>query len=295
MESLAGLRVFTMVVDAGNFSEVGRQLSVAPSSISRQINDLEEVLGTRLFQRSTRRLSLTEAGELYFDYATRIINEVDEAKLAISQLDGSPTGILRLNVPGSLSRRHIVPLLIEFQKTYPAVEVVLMASDQVVDMIENRIDLTVRIGALSDSSLVARKIGAGKRILCTNKEYLKTYGEPKHPQDLEQHNCLTFRSNPGHNLWRFKDNKGKSIEVRATGSLFANDGDSLVAAAAQGHGIIYVPEWLVSCELKEGSLEEILTDWSAVPSKVPLYALYPKQRYLAPKVRAFIDYLIERF
>lgn len=295
METLAGLRVFTLVVEAGNFSEVGRQLSVAPSSISRQINDLEEALGSRLFQRSTRRLSLTEAGELYYDYAARIINEVNEAKLAISQLDGTPTGILRLNVPGSLSRRYIVPLLIEFQKQYPAVHVVLMASDQVVDMIENRIDLTVRIGTLSDSSLVARKIGVGRRILCANNNYLKANGVPKQPTDLEQHNCLTFRSNPGHNLWRFKDKKKKSVEIRASGNLYANDGESLVAAATNGHGIIFVPEWLVSCELKEGLLKEILTNYTAMPPEVPLYALYPKQRYLSPKVRAFIDYMVERF
>ncbi|MCG8378471.1 MAG: LysR family transcriptional regulator, partial [Proteobacteria bacterium] len=153
MESLAGLRMFARVVEAGSFSEAGRQLGVAPSSVSRQINELEDALGTVLFQRTTRKLSLTEAGELYYERTTRIVNEIDEAKLAVSQLDGTPSGILRLNVPGSLSRRYMVPIIVEFQKKFPKVEVVLLASDQVMDMIEHRIDQTIRLGALSDSSM----------------------------------------------------------------------------------------------------------------------------------------------
>ncbi len=295
MESLAGLRIFARVVEAGSFSEAGRQLDMAPSSISRQINDLEKELGVRLFQRSTRKLSLTEAGETYYERAARIVNDVDEAKLAVSQLDGTPSGILRLNVPGSLSRRHIVPILIEFQKQYPAVQIVLLASDQVMDMIEHRIDLTVRLGTLGDSSLVARKVGSGKRILCANKRYLKAKACPQTPEELEAHNCLTFRSNPGSNVWKFKNKQGRVSEVRVKGNLYANDGESLVAAATEGHGIILVPEWLVGCELKEGTLQEFLCDYTAIPAETPLYALYPKQRYMAPKVRVFIDFMVERF
>lgn len=295
MESLAALRIFTRVVEAGNFSEVGRQLGVAPSSISRQISELEQALGTRLFQRTTRKLSLTEAGELYHQRVVSIVNDLDEAKLALSELDGNPTGILRLNVPGSLSRRHIVPVIVEFQKNYPAVEIVLLASDQVMDMIEHRIDLTVRLGTLGDSSLVARKIATGRRFVCGSKKYLKKHGYPRHPEELAGHNCLTFRSNPGNNIWRFKDKKNKNYEVQVKGSLFANDGESLVAAASEGHGLIMVPEWLVSCELKDGDLQEVFTDFQAVPGQTPLYALYPRQRYLAPKVRVFIDFMVERF
>ena len=140
METIAGLRIFVRVVEAGSFSEAGRQLGMAPSSISRQINELEDSLGSRLFQRTTRKLSLTEAGELYYESATSIVTEIDEAKLALSQLDGTPTGILRLNVPGSLSRRYMVPTLVAFQEKYPGVEIVLLASDQIMDMIEHRIE-----------------------------------------------------------------------------------------------------------------------------------------------------------
>ena len=295
METIAGLRIFARVVEASSFSEAGRQLGVAPSSVSRQINDLEDSLGARLFQRTTRKLSLTEAGELYYERATRIVTEIDEAKLAVSQLDGTPTGILRLNVPGSLSRRYIVPTIVAFQKKYPGVEIVLLASDQVMDMVEHRIDLTIRLGALNDSSLVARRIGSGRRVICASTAYLIKAGNPKSPDELAKHNCLTFRSNPGSNIWKFKNVKSVISEVRVSGNLYANDGESLVAAAVMGHGIILVPEWLVSCELREGSLQELLTNYSSIPKETPMYALFPRQRHLPPKVRAFIDFIVEQF
>ncbi|MFB3100246.1 MAG: LysR family transcriptional regulator [Gammaproteobacteria bacterium] len=295
METLAGMRVFARVVEAGSFSEAGRQLGLAPSSVSRQINELEDSLGALLFQRTTRKLSLTEAGELYYERTTSIVTEVDEAKLAISQLDGTPTGILRLNVHGSLSRRYIVPIVVAFQEKFPRVEIVLLASDQVLDMIEHRIDLTIRLGVLKDSSLVARKIGSGRRVLCASTAYLDNTDPPKSTADLALHNCLTFRENPGSNIWKFKNSNGVLSEVSVTGNLYANDGESLVAAAAMGHGIILVPEWLVNCELREGTLQEILTNYTTTPKETPMYALYPRQRHLPPKVRAFIDFIVERF
>jgi len=293
MTTLAAIRIFNRVVEAGSFSEAGRQLGVAPSSVSRQINELEDSLRTRLFQRSTRKLSLTEAGEIYYGRAIRIIAEVDEARLAVSQLDGTPTGVLRLNVPGSLSRRYLVPILIAFQRKYPGVEVVLLVTDQVMDMIEHRIDLTIRLGALSDSNLVARKISTCRRLLCASAGYLKRAGQLKLPDDLGHHNCLTFRSNAGSNVWKFKHKNGKASEVQVSGNLCSNDGESLVAAAVEGHGLILVPEWLVRDEIDSGSLIEALPAYTAVPGETPMYALYPLQRHLAPKVRAFIDFIID--
>jgi DNA-binding transcriptional LysR family regulator len=294
METLAGMRIFTRVVEAGSFSEAGRQLDVAPSSISRQIGELESALGVQLFQRTTRQLHLTEAGEMYYQRVTDIVSDVDEARLTLSQLDGRPTGILRLSVPGSLSRRHIVPALVAFQERHPNVQVVLLASDQLVDMLENRIDLTMRIGELKDSSLVARRIAVGRRIVCASQSYLQKAGTPETPEQLADHNCLIFRSNPGSNLWKFRG-ATRSAEVKASGNLFANDGESLVAAAVAGHGIVLVPEWLVGCELKDGSLQEILPGYKAMPEETPLYALYPRQRHLPAKVRAFIDFMLHRF
>ncbi len=295
MDTLAGMKVFSRVVEAGSFSEVGRQLGVAPSSISRQINDLENELKTVLFQRSTRKLSLTEAGQIYYEHAARIVSDIDEARLAISQFDGTPTGILRLSVPGSISRRHIIPAIVAFQEKYPGVEVVLLASDQVVDMIENRVDLTIRLGNLSDSSLVARKIGTGRRFLCASKSYIKKHGEPTSPEELKDHNCLTFRNNPGKNNWKFKNKKGVTTEVKVSGSLYANDGESLVSAAIEGHGVVLMPEWLVCIELHEKLLTELLPAYTVVPKETPMYAIYPRQQHLPLKIRAFIDFMVEHF
>ncbi len=292
MESLAGIQIFKRVVEAGSFSAASRQLGVAPSSVSRQVSELEDVLGVRLFQRSTRKLSLTEAGEIYYQRAGSIIADVDEARLAVSQLDGTPTGILRLNVPGSLSRRHIVPAIAEFQRQYLAVEVVLLVSDQVLDMIEHRIDLTIRLGALSDSNLVARKLSSGRRLLCASPAYLSAQAPLKLPGDLIDHNCLTFRSNSGSNVWRFKSPEGTVSEVQASGRLVSNDGESLVAAAVAAQGVILVPEWLVRDEINNGELAAVLPGYSCVPRDTPMYALYPQQRHLAPKVRAFIDFML---
>ena len=292
-ESLTGMKMFERVVESGSFSEAARQLGVAPSSVSRQVGELEDALGVRLFQRSTRRLSLTEAGEIYHERATRILAEVDEARLAVSALDGTPTGILRLSVPGSLSRRLIVPAVAAFQERYPAVEVALIVSDQVLDMIEHRIDVTIRLGALSDSSLVARKLTTVPRRLCASASYLKKAGTPSTPEDLLEHSCLTFRTGAGTNIWNFHGPGTTTREIQARGKLYANDGESLVAAAVAGQGIILVPGWLVKEELERGDLQALLPEWSPVPAETPLYALYPLQRYLAPKVRAFIDFMVE--
>ena len=230
-ESLAGIRMFERVVESGSFSEAARQLGVAPSSVSRQVGELEDALGVRLFQRSTRRLSLTEAGEVYHERMVPILADLDEAKLAVSALDGTPAGILRLSVPGSLSRRLIVPAVAAFQERYPAVEVALIVTDQVLDMIEHRIDVTIRLGALSDSNLVARKLTAVPRRLCASEAYLARAGVPQTPEDLPGHSCLTFRTGAGTNLWTFHGRGNQTREVQARGQLYANDGESLVAAA----------------------------------------------------------------
>lgn len=162
-------------------------------------------------------------------------------------------------------------------------------------MIEHRIDLTIRLGALNDSSLVARRIGTGRRIVCASQRYLEKQGTPKTPDELVKHNCLTFRTNPGSNIWKFKKAEGVLSEIGVSGNLYANDGESLVAAAVEGHGIVLVPEWLVSQELGRGSLQELLTNYQAIPRETPLFALYPRQRHLPPKVRVFIDFMVERF
>lgn len=294
MDTVAGMRTFTRVVDAGSFSAAARQLGAAPSSVSRQIRDLEEELGARLFHRTTRKLSLTGAGRLYYERAAKILIEVDEAKLAVAQTDGTPSGILRLTVPASVGRLHIAPALQGFHDRFPAVQVALAVTDRVVDLVEEGFDLAIRVGPQRDSSLIARKIGSARRVVCGSPSYLGKAGTPKVPADLANHNCLTFRSHPGSNLWRFRGPQGAS-EVRVSGSLFANNGEALCAAAVAGLGLILLPEWLVGIEMRRDELREVLPEFQVVPEATPLYALYPHQRHLPPKVRAFIDFLVERF
>ena len=294
MDSVAGMRIFVRVVDAGSFSAAGRQLGLAPSSVSRQISDLEYELGARLFHRTTRKLSLTEAGRLFHERAAQILVEVEEAKLAMSQIGGAPSGILRLTVPASIGRLHIAPALAAFQERFPAVQIVLSMTDRLVDLVDEGFDLAIRVGRQRDSSLIARRIGWGRRVVCGSPSYLEKAGMPKVPADLADHNCLTFRSHPGSNLWSFRGPKGTS-KVRVSGGLFADNGEALCAAAVAGLGLILVPNWLVGIEIRRGRLRQVLGKFQVVPEASPLYAVYPHQRHLPPKIRAFVDFLVERF
>ncbi|MFQ6022784.1 MAG: LysR family transcriptional regulator [Acidiferrobacterales bacterium] len=294
MDTVAGMRIFARVVEAGSFSAAARQLGAAPSSVSRQINELEDGLGARLFHRTTRKLSLTEAGQLYYERASRILIDIDEAKLALSELGGAPSGILRATAAASVARLHIMPALADFQNKFPAVKVVVSVTDRIVDLVDEGFDLAIRVGPPRDSSLVGRQIGSGRRIVCASQTYLKKAGTPQVPADLANHSCLTFRAHAGSNVWSFRVGKATS-NVRVSGNLFADDGESLVAAAVAGLGLILVPAWLVGFEIRKRRLVEVLSEYPVVPKDTPLYALYPHQRHLPPKVRVFIDFLVERF
>lgn len=293
MDSVAGMRVLVRVVDAGGFSAAARQLGVAPSSISRQITDLESELGVRLFHRTTRKLSLTEAGLIYYERAGQIITDVDEARLAVSEL-GSPTGILRVTVPSGIGRNLVVSAMPLFLKQYPGIRVVLSMTDYLVDLVEGGFDVGIRVGQLSDSSLKARKIGDSRRIVCASPHYLRKAGRPKHPADLAEHNCITFRDHPGHNVWRFRGDDGLT-EVRVTGNFFAKSADALSAAAVAGLGLVLLPNWNMGWELQQKQLSVVLTKYEAVPKASAIWAVHSHQRHVPPKIRAFIDFLAHRF
>lgn len=287
------MRVLARVVDAGSFSAAGRQLGMAPSSISRQINELEAELGARLFHRTTRKLSLTEAGQIYHVRAVRIITEVDEARLAVSEL-GSPTGILRVTMPTGIGRELIASAVPAFLARYPGVRIVLSMTDYLVDLVEGRFDVGIRVGHLGDSSLKARKIGESRRVVCGSPSYLETVGIPKSPAALEHHNCITFRDHPGHNIWKFRGKDGLT-EVRVSGSFFAKSADALTAAAVGGVGLILLPDWNMGLELRQKHLKVVLSKYDAVPKASPIWAVHSHQRHVPPKIRAFIDFLVERF
>jgi DNA-binding transcriptional LysR family regulator len=293
MDSIAGMRILVRVVESGSFSAAARRLGVAPSSVSRQINELEEDLGARLFARTTRKLSLTEAGQLYFERASSIINDVEEAKLALSQL-GAPSGILRVTVPSGIGRELVASAVPAFLDRYPAIKIVLSMTDRMLDLVDAGIDVAIRVGRQQDSSFKARKIGESLRVVCASPEYLKKAGIPKTPADLEQHNCVTWRDHPGHNIWTFRGPEGVT-KVRASGNFFAQSADALVAATVAGLGLSLLPDWNMAIELRQQQLCAVLTDYEASPAASPIYAVHAHQRHVPPKIRAFIDFLIEGF
>ena len=293
MDSVAGMRVLVRVVDAGGFSAAARQIGVAPSSISRQINELESDLGVRLFHRTTRKLSLTEAGQIYYERAGRVITDVDEARLAVSEL-GSPTGILRVTIPTGIGRGLIVSAIPAFLERYPGVRVVLSMTDYMVDLVAGGFDVGIRVGQLSDSSLKARRIGESRRVVCASSDYLEHSGTPRRPEELEDHNCITFRDHPGQNVWKFRG-KSRVFEVRVSGNFFARSADALTAAALAGLGIVLLPDWNLVIELREKQLKILLPDYAAVPKASSIWAVHSHQRHVPPKIRVFIDFLIETF
>lgn len=293
MDSFAGMRILVRVVDSGSFSAAARHLGVAPSSVSRQINELEEELGAALFTRTTRKLSLTEAGELFCERARNIINDVDEAKLALTQL-GSPSGILRVTAPSGIGREMVATAIPGFLMQYPGIKMVVSLTDQLVDIVDAAVDVAIRAGPQQDSSLKARKIGETQRILCASPSYLRTAGTPKAPADLEQHNCVTWRDHPGHNIWTFRGSNGLT-KVRASGSFFAQNAEALVAAAVAGVGLCLLPSWNMGVELRLKQLRKVLTDYEPIPASIPIYAVHAHNRHVPPKIRVFIDFLIEHF
>jgi DNA-binding transcriptional LysR family regulator len=294
MDTLAAMRVFSSVVETGGLSAAGRALGLAPSSVSRRVSELEDMLGVRLLQRTTRKLSLTEAGETYYERSREIVRAVEEANLAVTEKRAGPSGVLRVTVPASIARLHLVAAAAAFQSQYPAVRVVMSVTDRMVDMVGEGMDVAIRVGQLEDSILMARKVGEARRLVCASPAYLKRAGEPAHPAELSDHACVTFRRHPGSNLWRFRRG-GEKIEVRATGAFFADDGEALVAAACAGLGLALLPEWLLGPDISRGRLFEVLKDYTADPAVTSLYAVYAPGPYIAPKIRAFVDFLAGRF
>lgn len=301
-ESLAPMRLFVATVRGGSFSEAARQLGCTPSAVSRQVGALEADLGVRLFTRTTRRLNLTEAGATFYEQSERILGEIDEMRETVRALDASPRGQLRVTAPIVYGRLHLVPLMPEFLGRHPDVRLNLVLSDSVIDLLENDVDVAVRIAALPDSSLIARRMASVTRIICASPAYLASRGTPATPAELRDHDCLPFRFHTaasvwraGSNLWRLKGGDGLE-EIPVTGPFTANNADALVSAALAGLGLILVPTWLVSDHLRDGTLCPVLSDYRVSPTDIDtaVYAVYPSGRFLSPKVRAFIDFLAER-
>ncbi len=296
MDTLSGMRLFARVVEAGGFSAAGRQVGLAASSVSRQVGRLEDALGARLLNRSTRNIGLTEAGRYYYERASRIVADVDEANAAVSELGQAPRGTLRLNVPVVFGRLYIAPYMKEFLEIYPELAVELNVTDHYVDLIEEGADLAIRIGGPSQSSYIVRKLATVDRVLCASPDYFAQRGRPRRPQDLARHNCIVHRRHPGEAVWELIGGEG-TFPVPVSGNFASNNAFAIAAAMTAGVGIALLPVWIVGREIQEGKVEVVLGGYRAHPTDLAdeVYAVFPHARNLSAKVRACVDFLAEKF
>lgn len=294
MDQAFAMRVFVQVVDEGSFSKAAPRVGITQSSASRYISTLEAELGVQLLQRSTRKLNLTEAGQIYYERSLQIIQDIDEANLAVRRLNAVPSGILRVTAPATFGRSNIAPYLAEFYELYPEITIGLSLSDSVDDVIGAGFDLAIRFGNLKDTSLIARRLASSRSIVCAHPTYLKRNNTPQTPADLADNNCLTFRTTPGANTWHFERDE-KTYSIEASGSLYADNGDTLQAAAAAGLGIVQLPSWVVAPEIANGNLVPILQDFDLIPNSTPIHAVFAQKLHLAPKVTVFIEFLKDRY
>ena len=297
MDTLTGMRLFAEVVDAGSFSEAGRRLGLAASSVSRQVNGLEDALKARLLNRSTRSLSLTHAGEIYYERVRRILSEVHETNAAVSQLEASPRGLLRVNAPVVFGRRHIAPHLMDFCDRYTDVSIDLVLTDHFVDVIESGADVVVRVGGLNDSSLIARRLARNQRVLVAAPSYIQRHGAPETPAALADHRCLIYKLNVSMAEWHIRNSEGDVTRIKVSGPLTANNAEALHSAARDGLGIALLPTWTVGKDVRTGALIRLLPGHEADLSseETAIHAIYPHARHLSAKVRAFVDFLVEKF
>jgi DNA-binding transcriptional LysR family regulator len=287
------MEAFARVAETGSFSGAARLLRLSKSQISRQVSLLETDLGARLLQRTTRSLSLTEAGRSYYARVAQILTQVEEADLSVSQLQAAPRGRLRVNAPISFSVLRLAPALPDFQRLYPEVEIDIVMNDRLIDLLDGEFDLAIRIGKLADSSLIARKLAATRRIICASPAYLAAHGTPRVPDDLRQHAALCYSNGEGLDEWRFTDETGRPVSVAVKGKLRANNGDLLRIAALDGQGVVDLPDFIVGADVAAERLISLLD--SFVEQDRAVHAVYPHSRYLSPKVRVFIDFLARRW
>jgi DNA-binding transcriptional LysR family regulator len=292
MDRLAAMEAFVRVAECGSFSQAARRLHASKSVVSRQVGALEAELGARLIHRTTRALTLTEAGRSYFERASRILADIEEANASVGQLQAAPRGRLRVNAPMSFGFLHLAPAAPAFLARYPDVELEMIMNDRFVDLVEEGFDVAVRIGKLDDSSLVARRLAPARRAVCGAPAYLAAHGTPASPDDLRAHQCLCYSNLSPSQDWRFVSPDGRPWSVEVKGRLHANNGDALRAAALQGFGLVNLPTFIVGRDLQAGDLVAVLDPF--IPQDSAVHAVYPHARHLSPKVRAFVDFLAER-
>ena len=293
IETAPDLAFFVLLAKLGSMTATARELGITPPAITKRLSLMEQKLGVRLVNRTTRRISLTNEGESYLAQSTQILHQIREMEEAISSGRAAPKGLLRVNATPGFGRTRIAPIVSRFAHAYPEVEVELHLTDRPISLVEEAYDLAIRFGELPDTRLTARKLMSNKRFLCASPAYLKKAGEPRSPTELHQHRCILHRQNDDvYGTWRLQ--KGKAVElVKVRGAVSSNDGDIVMNWALDGHGIVQRSEWDVAKYLESGRLKEVMKDYRLPDADLYLY--YLSRSNLPAKVRAFIDFLAEEF
>lgn len=292
MDRLATMETFVRVVEAGSFVAAAERFGISPAVVSRHVQDLEERLGTRLLNRTTRRIGLTEPGAAYYERCLQVLRDIEEMDLSVASEVQHPRGVLRVNAPVVFGTRHLSRFLAEYEQRYPEVAIELNLTDRFIDLVEEGADLAVRIGRLTDSALVARRLCPVRIVLCASPQYLKRYGTPRTPADLTQHNCLGYTYTRAGAEWDFTGPDGEVV-MPIRGSLRANHGEVLHQAAIDGVGIVLEPTFIAGEALTAGLLRPLLPDYPT--AELGAYAVFLSRKFLSAKVRTFVDFLAEKF
>jgi DNA-binding transcriptional LysR family regulator len=293
MDRLTEMEAFATVVDQGGFTDAAKKMGISKSAVSKHVSSLEARLGARLLNRTTRRVSPTEIGLAYYDRARRVLNDAGEADALVSSMQSEPSGLLRISVATDFGVGHLSPILAEFLRAYPEIQINMVLNNRFVELISEGFDMAVRIGELEDSTLRARRLTETTKRMIASPEYVTEYGMPHKIDDLSDHKLLHYSNQAAGNVWKVTAPSGEKRQVRTAGWLTVNDGQSLLNAAVSGLGIAYLPSFLYEQALADGEVVEVMPD---LPGEtLGVYAVYPPGRFTQPKVRAFIDYLVTKF
>lgn len=292
MDKVMSMRVFSAVAKNSSFSQAAKKLSISKAMVSKHVQNLENSLGVRLFNRTTRKLNLTEVGNAYFEKVNNILADIDETELAISQLNSEPRGKLKIMAQPSFGAFHLSRALSVYLNKYPDVSTEIELSNRIPDLVEDGIDIALYVGELDDSSFVARKIATARRVVCASPDYLKQNGTPENPKDLQNHNCMIYAPRSDQNEWKFINNN-EQLNVSISGDIKCNDGDALRIAAIQGCGIAQLPTYMVGLDIQAGRLNALLEDYE--PERLPVYAIYNHRKYLSAKIQTFLEFMYELY
>ena len=294
---LDSLKIYQEVVRTGSFSVVARQREVSPSSITRVVNQLEQQLGTRLLQRSTRRLALTEAGKLFFDRISPLLEELEQTQAELKDLSSSPKGKIRITASPSFGTTRLAPALLEFGRRFPELAIDLVLTDKVVDVLEENFDLAIRHGPLPDSSLFAQRLLTVRYRVCASPMYLAKHPTLTHPAELSTHTCLVFDMPAFRRQWKFRDQQNSEFDVTINSRMQVNSGMVLRQWALGGAGIVLLSDWLIGDDLTSGSLVDLFPNYDVTPSEFHpnIWLIYPSRSYVPEKISLIANFLKSYF